>query len=215
MTLRSHVAGDLHQWVNCLLSGQFAEASTIASIIIGASYTLYITRNLEDARAYAKARYSTSIDARYGLLGSSKAKNLPTYGLDTSFQATRSFRPGPCYNDPPTSSKSCCQLRSAATEFQCQGLELDFPIVGWDTDLLWNGTHWISPSGRSTAKDPHTLRINSYRVLLTRGRDGMAIFVPPIAQLDSTFDALIQAGCKRLHLNITLDGPVAADDSAY
>jgi DUF2075 family protein len=70
-----------------------------------------------------------------------------------------------------------------ATEFACQGLELDFPIVGWDTDLLWTGNAWVSPSGRSKARDPHQLRLNSYRVLLTRGRDGVAIFVPPLVEL--------------------------------
>ena len=38
------------------------------------------------------------------------------------------MREGPWYNDPPTSFNSCCALRDVATEFSCQGLELDFRL---------------------------------------------------------------------------------------
>jgi hypothetical protein len=73
--------------------------------------------------------------------------------------------------------------------------------VGWDTDLAWDGEGWLTKSGaRSSARDPRQLRINSYRVLLTRARDGMAIFVPPLAELDPTFAALLAAGCRELKL---------------
>ena len=51
---------------------------------------------------------------------------------------TLRFRGGPWFNDPPNSVKSCCAFNSVATEFQCQGLELDLPIVCWDDDVLWN-----------------------------------------------------------------------------
>jgi hypothetical protein len=100
VTLRSHVAGDLHQWVRLLLDGRLAEASSVAESMQRASYDLYVTRDLEEAKRYVRARYEGEEDKRFGLLGSSKAKNLPTYGMNTSFQATRAFRPGPWYNDP-------------------------------------------------------------------------------------------------------------------
>ena len=51
-----------------------------------------------------------------------------------------------------------------ATEFKCQGLELDFPVVGWDCDLLWNGDTWVTKAGTGLAKDARQLRLNSYRV---------------------------------------------------
>lgn len=200
ITLRSHLAGDLHEWVAQVLAGNLEIAKTHASAIHEANYNLYITRELDDAKKYVRERYKGSIDSRYGLLASSKAKTLPKYGIDASFQATRRFRAGPWYNDAPTSLGSCCQLLTVATEFQCQGLELDFPIVGWDTDLWWDGRSWASVAGRSSAKNPHQLRLNSYRVLLTRGRDGMIIFVPPIEALNATYEALSEAGCKQLEL---------------
>jgi DUF2075 family protein len=200
-TLRAHLASDLHRWVDALLDGKLQVAAGFSEQLSKLAFKLYVTRDIEDAKQYATRRYSSEIDSRYGLLGSSKAKNLARYGINSSFQATRSFRPGPWYNDPPSSIKSCCQLIEVATEFSCQGLELEFPVVGWDTDLAWDGEGWLTKSGaRSSARDPRQLRINSYRVLLTRARDGMAIFVPPLAELDPTFAALLAAGCRELKL---------------
>ncbi len=195
VTLRSHLAGDLHDWVRLLLNGELEEAGEKAESIRSASFNLYVTRDLDAAKTYVRSRYDGNLDSRYGLLASSKAKTLPAFGMDGSFQATRRFCAGPWYNDPPSSPQSCCQLRAVATEFACQGLELDFPIVGWDSDLLWDGRSWASKAGRTKARDPHKLRINSYRVLLTRGRDGMMIFVPRVALLDSSYAALVEAGC--------------------
>jgi hypothetical protein len=203
-TLRSHVAGDLHEWVKALLDGRLAEASAIADVMQKSDYNLYVTRDLDEAKRYVRSRYEAEEDKRFGLLGSSKAKNLPIFGMNTSFQATRGFRPGPWYNDPRTSLRSCCQLLEVATEFSCQGLELDFPIVGWDTDLVWDGVAWFAKSGRTKAHDARQLRLNSYRVLLTRGRDGMAIFVPSISDLDATYGALAAAGARLLRMSVAL-----------
>lgn len=96
---------------------------------------------------------------------------------------------------------SCCQLHEVATEFACQGLELNFPIVCWGDDLLWDADRWMSLSQpRSKARDPHQLRLNSYRVLLTRGRDGMVLFVPREPALGATYRALVEAGCSVLEV---------------
>jgi DUF2075 family protein len=86
-----------------------------------------------------------------------------------------------------------------ATEFACQGLELDFPIVAWGDDLAWRDGGWRSPpQPRSGARDPHRLRLNSYRVLLSRGRDGLAVLVPPEPAMDATYRALLRAGLTEL-----------------
>jgi hypothetical protein len=204
LTLRSHLAGDLHKWVSSVLNGELTDAHTIADQMHDVSFNLYVTRDLEEAKSYVRNRYEGENAKRFGLLGSSKAKNLPRFGMNTGFQATRGFRPGPWYNDPSTSPKSCCQMLEVATEFSCQGLELDFPIVGWDTDLLWDGATWITTSRRSQARDSRKLRINSYRVLMSRGRDGMAIFVPPLVELDATYHALVTAGCRELKMKVAM-----------
>jgi hypothetical protein len=36
--------------------------------------------------------------------------------------------------------------------------------------------------------------LNSYRVLLTRGREATVIFVPPMPEMDETFEYLIACG---------------------
>jgi Schlafen group 3, DNA/RNA helicase domain len=122
-----------------------------------------------------------------------------THGIRNGFNFTKVLREGPWYNDPPDSRLSCCALNDVATEFACQGLELDFPIVAWGSDLTWNGTEWQSPpQPRSQAHDPHRLRLNSYRVLLSRGRDGFVVFVPPEAQMERTYQALTESGLRVL-----------------
>jgi DUF2075 family protein len=97
----------------------------------------------------------------------------------------------------PTDRRSCCRLDRAASEFECQGLELDLPIVCWGDDLVWKGA-WKSAGKRSGAQDPHRLRLNAYRVLLSRGRDGMILYVPESEMMDSTYEVLVASGAKRL-----------------
>jgi hypothetical protein len=214
-SLRSHVAEEVQEWVSTLLNGTNAtlvdgqkprfDASVIqktqqlSKAIKEDGFVLYVTRDVELAKTYAQHRYVGEYDKRYGLLASSKAKCLPQFGIDNDFQATRRLREGPWFNDEPSSPYSCCQLDAVATEFACQGLELDLPIVCWGDDVRFVRGQWVTPPmNRSSAKDPHRLRINAYRVLLSRGRDGMVIYVPPIPTLDETFALLVQAGCDVL-----------------
>ena len=111
------------------------------------------------------------------------------------------MKKGPWFADDPSKPLSCCKLDSVATEFTCQGLELDLPIVAWGDDLVWDEGQklWQSRIRRSKAKDWHRLRLNSYRVLLTRGRDGLVIYVPlDIPTMETTWEVLKQAGAVDL-----------------
>jgi len=162
-------------------------------------FPIYVTRDLDGARAYVQDRFAGEQDRRFGLLASSKATNLAAHGLATDFQATQRLKIGPWFNDGSDSTASCCRLDSVATEFQCQGLELDLPIVCWADDLAWGEHGWaMRPIKRKQAlvRDPRRLRLNAYRVLLTRGREGLVLFVPPApeAGMDATFQALVRAG---------------------
>lgn len=197
-SLRSHVAEDVHGWVASLLQGDLNSAHQLQKKMYAQGFDVYVSRSLEDCKRYVRERYSNDEEKRYGIIASSKAKILPNYGVLNDFDSTQKVGKGPWYNNPLTSEKSCCQLKEVVTEFGCQGLELDFPIVCWGDDLFWNVNKWQSKTRRSKAQDPHNLRINSYRVLLTRGRDGMVIFVPNEKNLDGTYQALVQAGAKKL-----------------
>lgn len=199
VTLRSHLAEDVAQWIKVLLDGDLMAARALAERVTVQGFDVYITQDINVAINYVKERYKGCEDKRYGLLASSKAKNLPQWGIHNEYNYTKNMREGPWYNDPPSSFNSCCALRDVATEFSCQGLELDFPIICWGNDFTWDGK-WKSPAApRSHAKEPHRLRVNSYRVLLTRGRDGFFIYVPKEVGMRSTYDALIAAGMREIH----------------
>jgi len=93
---------------------------------------------------------------------------------------------------PPRDTRSSLYLEDAATEFQVQGLELDWTIVTWAADLWWRGSDWSYHNFRGAkctdVKKPERPRYlkNAYRVLLTRARQWMVIFVPPGAKRDKT-----------------------------
>ena len=90
------------------------------------------------------------------------------------------------------------------TEFGAQGLELDATLLAWGTDLIrvddkWNNDLASKYKEINRVSDPLSLRINTYRVLLTRGRDGCVVFIPPIAPLmRKTYEHLKDCGFKIL-----------------
>lgn len=210
VTLRSHLAEEVSEWIQAALDGDFERGRQLAERVYGHGFDMYITQQVPKATAYVKERYRGQMEKRYGLLASSKAYNLSKYGICNDFNSTSAMNTGAWYNDAPNSPRSCCALQEVATEFSCQGLELDFPIVCWGSDLCWDANHWKSHSSKKDkARDPHRLRMNSYRVLLSRGRDGFIIFVPPESGMKSTYEALRSAGVRELPTGSAIDGDVA------
>ena len=117
------------------------------------------------------------------------------------------MRLGPWYGDGDESHRSCRHLRECVTEFGAQGLELDGVLLARGTNLMWedgaDGGAWSNARAKRQAlsahvRDPFQLRVNAYRVLLTRGRDGAVIFVPPLPELDATAARLQGHGVKVL-----------------
>lgn len=218
-TLRSHLAEKVTQWVEALLKGDLVVARNLVDMIYTQGFDLYLTNDLNIATNYVKERYKEEEDKRFGFLASSRASNLVNWGIPNDYFSTLKMKKAKWYNDPPNSFLSCCSLRNVATEFACQGLELDFPIVCWGNDLTWDNG-WESQYSKKAEcdlvkpvskvkskigtvkklkpKNPHQLRVNSYRVLLTRGRDGFIVFVPNEIGMRSTYEALKGAGVKEI-----------------
>lgn len=92
----------------------------------------------------------------------------------------------------------CCELKTTISEFKCQGLEIDMPIIGWGEDMLWDEKErkW-QKFDKNNGKDS-LYRVNSYRVLFTRGRDGFVIYVPKEEKFKSVYEVLIKAGIEIL-----------------
>jgi DUF2075 family protein len=189
-----------------LLIGQLAEASKIAQKIWIQNFPIFITRSLDDAKKYITDRFEGESSKRYGIVASSKDRILPNYGIKNGFHETKQVKNPKWYNNNLGEQGSCCNMEEVVTEFGCQGLELDMAIVAWGNDFLWDGTEWQLRKMRTLVPqlDPHQLRLNSYRVLLTRSREGVIIFVPPLPEFDQTENALLAAGARILQAQISL-----------
>lgn len=142
------------------------------------TYPIYITRNISFAKVWlsSKARGTE----RYGLLASSGAIRLKPFAIHVK----NKIDPIHWFLNDAQDIRSSYFLEDIATEFDVQGLELDWTCVAWDADLHYNGAEWLYKSFKGskwqTIKDEDAKRYlkNAYRVLLTRARQGMVIFVP-------------------------------------
>lgn len=212
VTLRSRRAADLHEWIKAVLAGNLGAANRISQHIHDDGFPLWLTRSLADAKAHVVERYAEEPDARYGLVASSRTQQfLPKHGVDTNFQTMKRLKVGPWYNADRPDQQSCCALEAVVTEYECQGLELDLPIVCWGDDFRWDGLRWLVKPSRSkkVIKDAIQLRHNAYRVLLSRGRDGIVIYIPDVSILDQTEHALLASGCRPL-----MTSTVKSDEAA-
>jgi hypothetical protein len=204
--LRFHQARDLHGHVAGLLAGEDPDRlSTLAAQLEAEGFHLRLTRSLETAKAYLRERYAEDRDARFGIIASSKDRDLVAFGIPNDFQATKKVKIGPWYGDLENDSarRSCRLLEICVTEFGAQGLELDATLLAWGTDFVMKGGRWSNALARgyrmrTMVKDAFQLRLNAYRVLLTRGRDACVVFVPPLQVLDETFDYFTKIGFKLL-----------------
>ena len=202
--IRFHLAEDIHRFVSLLIDNKSRlnyDLKPIADKLEKQGYHLRITRDLEAAKNYLRERYSENPDARYGILASSRDRDLHRFGIMNDWQSTKNTDFGPWYSDPEEEPrhKSCRHLKDVVTEFGAQGLELDAVLLAWGTDFKVVNGKWSNEkasryqnSGR--IKDPEQLRINAYRVLLTRGRDCNVVFVPPLEELNETYLYLVKQG---------------------
>jgi hypothetical protein len=185
--------------------------SEIGRTLDEGGYHFRITRDLDTARQYLRDRYAEDADARYGLIASSKDRDLVSFGVMNDFQSTKRVQNGPWFaeGDDDPKSRSCRELRTCITEFGCQGLELDASLLAWGTDLIRERGRWTNRLARgyqrpADVRDPFQLRRNAYRVLLTRGRDATVVFVPPMSLLDETFAYFLESGFRELDaINVT------------
>ena len=201
--LRFHFAGDVEQYVADLVGGQPpGHLADLAAGLDSEGFHLRITRDLDEAKAYLRSRYDNDPEARFGMLASARDKELPRFGVPNQLSPTR-FPYGAWYveGDGDYLGRSCRALRDCVTEFGAQGLELDATLLAWGTDFIREKGAWTNRLAKrymnpARVKDPFQLRQNAYRVLLTRGRDGTVVFVPPIPALDETFVYLCASGFR-------------------
>jgi hypothetical protein len=94
--LRQHAAEHLHGYVAGLLAGDPpASLSPLAGLLEKEGFNLRIARNLEVAKAYLRDRYAENAEARFGIVASSKDKELVRFGISNDYQSTMRVKMGP------------------------------------------------------------------------------------------------------------------------
>ncbi len=134
--LRFHLAKDLHRFVAGLLAGAPPDTlRPLADHLEAEGFHLRLSRDLDTAKGYLRERYAEDRDARFGIVASSKDKDLVRVGVPNGFQDTKRVKLGPWYGDPGGRAKEAQlqTLRTCVTEFGAQGLELDFTLLGLDS----------------------------------------------------------------------------------
>jgi hypothetical protein len=188
---RSLRAENLAEWVNRVLIG---DAGGAASMKITKKFPIYLSRDLAETRLKLQEQ-GIGVN-RYGLVGSSGAARLRAEGLEPSSSFHAEFPWEHWYLGERTDVRSSFRCEVFATEFEIQGLELDWIGLCWGGDFVWDeGGEWVlrtlrpgtqSRWNRIKSKEKQTYRRNAYRVLLTRARMGVVIFVPRGNAADST-----------------------------
>jgi hypothetical protein len=188
VSMRSFRAENVSAFVKALLDQDKAAAKE-AYKSLASRYPIYVTRDLDRAKHWTRTMARGS--ERYGLVASSKAQRLKPHAIDIRVPVN----PVHYFLNHRDDTRSSYYLEDAATEFQVQGLELDWVCVTWDADLRPNRTGWSYHDFRgdrwTKVKNEENQRylVNAYRVLLTRARQGMVIFVPEGDQADCSRDS--------------------------
>ncbi len=176
VSVRSFRSEKVSEFVKTLLDYD-ANASSLIDQLNG-KYPIAITRSFDLAKSWLKEKSRGT--ERIGILASSGGVRLKPHGIN----AKNVIDPRHWFLNGKDDVRSSFYLEDVATEFDIQGLELDWTCVCWDADLRFINNGWDYKEFRGTSwnniNDESRKRYlkNSYRVLLTRARQGMIIFVP-------------------------------------
>jgi hypothetical protein len=206
VSMRSFRAETLSEFVGHILDNE-PEAAKTAYESIRAGYPICLTRDLSAARAWLRGRARGT--ERYGLVASSGGQRLRPEGIHIKAE----IEPANWFLNDNADVRSSYYLEDVASEFAVQGLELDWIGVCWDGDFYHDHRQWLHQAFKGTrwqCVNDESKRLylkNAYRVLLTRARQGMIIFVPkgngldhtrPPCFYDGTFDYLQSCGIPLL-----------------
>jgi hypothetical protein len=182
---RSFRAEHVSLFVKSVLDCELGKARSILQQM-STRYPIALTRDLDTAKRWVRAHARGS--ERFGLVASSGGQRLKPHAIDVRVE----INPIHWFLNNSEDTRSSFYLEDAATEFQIQGLELDWVCMTWDADLRftpsdWNYHSFVGTKWTTVHKtDRRQYLRNAYRVLLTRARQGMVIFVPAGDNADPT-----------------------------
>jgi hypothetical protein len=153
---------------------------------INDKYPIVITRDFNKAKEWLRKQARGS--ERYGMIVSSQAERLKPHAIYVKSPVD----PIHWFLNGKDDVRSSYYLEDVVTEFQIQGLELDWACVTWDADLRYSNEGWKHFSfegnrwNRINKPERQNYLKNAYRVLLTRARQGMVIVIPNGDENDPT-----------------------------
>ena len=184
-SMRSFRSEHVARLVKELLDSDVAAARKTLSEI-GDKYPIVLTRDLRTAKEWVRKRARGS--ERYGMVVSSQAERLRPYAIDVRPR----IDPVHWFLDGRDDVRSSYYLEDVATEFEIQGLEVDWACLTWDADFRRTAHGWENWAFRGSRwqrirkPENQVYQKNAYRVLLTRARQGMVIVVPEGDNADPT-----------------------------
>lgn len=202
VSLRSFRSENLSNFVENVLELNLEESRNLYKKL-KENYPIYITRDLNKAKQWLikKARGSE----RYGIIASSGARRLKAEGIDVKAE----IKAENWFLKNKKDVRSSYYMEDIATEFDIQGLELDWTCLAWGADFRIENGKWVYKNFRGNKwininKISDILyKKNSYRVLLTRARQGMILYIQqgndkdwtrPSKYYDETFNYLKKIG---------------------
>jgi hypothetical protein len=177
VSVRSFRAEKLSEFVSALIAGDTNVARAWHEKIKN-NYPIFLTRDLTQAKAWLRAHARGT--ERFGLVASSGASRLKPEGINVHEKIDATY----WFLNKKMDVRSSYYLEDPATEFDIQGLELDWVGVCWDADLRRINGDWSYYKFRGAAWQrvnnafQRSYLANTYRVLLTRARQGMVICIP-------------------------------------
>lgn len=184
VSMRSFRSKKLSEFVEALLKLKEQDAKKLHEEIFE-SYPIRITRHLPTAKKWIKEQQRGT--EKSGLVVSSSARRLRAHGIDSENGVRSNSDKSKIINwflAKNDDIRSSSFLEVPATQFAIQGLELDWICLAWGGDLSYNGESWDYRDFRGNCwvrrgqEVNKTFLLNTYRVLLTRARQGMVLYVP-------------------------------------
>lgn len=185
VSVRSFRSEKISNFVHAVIDGNSIQANAILNEI-GKLFPIRLTRDFNVAKDWLRKNKKGT--ERIGLVGSSGGRRLRPLGIDVKNEITAED----WFLNDSTDVRSSHYLELVATEFDIQGLEIDYVCLAWDINFYFNNYEWNYQSFEGTKWkainseiDKSYLR-NAYRVLMTRARQGLIIFIPHGDNLDPT-----------------------------
>lgn len=183
-SVRSFRSEKVSAWVHALLD--IDEQAKLLWQEIQENYPIVLTRDLQKAKVWVKAQAKGS--ERYGLVASSGARRLKALGVNVKNEIDVAN----WFLNSKDDVRSSYFLEDVATEFDVQGLELDWVCMAWGENFYYQNGEWYYQSFKGckwqniNKEEDKQFTKNAYRVLLTRARQGMVIWIPEGSGTDTT-----------------------------